>query len=850
MSFEAKKFSQIFEDMRQNTSIVTDFEVGSVVRTMYESFAYELAVLYKKMDLVYLSAFVDTAQGVQLEQVVSVLGIQRNLPDFAEGIVTFDRDKGNEDLVIPLGTLVATEDTEENPKKVYQTIEQKILPKDQTTIDVKIQAIDRGIEWNSEAETIVVMPRPIPGIKSVINTDRILLLGKQKETDEELRQRAKNALISSGKATTISIENAVLSLPGILDVKVKENENFAEGVVIFTKDSPDSSPTIPSGLLLSLNEKEYKTIRKGVFPPETTSLEVPIQATKEGKFGEQTITDPATTQNGQLLILNADIIIIADENLNAAITASLSIPNFGVIEVYVDGPNIGDRLSVVRETIDKVRAAGIYVLLEEAPKQRLEGLFQLKIQPGLQPTPEEKIALEQQVANAITDVMLQLKMGHPLVITKLIKEILNIEEVDDIENFELELVTFEETGEGENIEIEEKHQLVYTTLDQEPPFSNPKQIYVEDIERIAVNGIFVAFEEKELAIHLTARTNNINEEILGNIRSTAVTYLEDLNRYPLNKSFFIQHLNNSSAEINLSSNVSGSQITFSGGLRPPLKQQQNGQTVYDITFGDRPTLGELFIYQHQLFITGALRIFLSSAILSVEKAEIIKKVVQAVQNYLETLKADEDVLFETLKQKALEADSRIDAIELNPSDFIVFQNNDDTNLEDRLSDEKINIEPFEKAELRVLNFNVPIEVVPDNARPIGFFVTDKTENLNIEVTTLNIEHPAFTGNNSNTEQSNFRTQLRTNIIHSTNIFMNNLDADSNLDYNEFLEVLNNAIPTADYSIAALNLQAESVDGGLQFANLLERRKIYIRSVEKIAWKGLTNEDIIISLEPQ
>ncbi|MGV2388059.1 MAG UNVERIFIED_CONTAM: hypothetical protein LVR29_06220 [Microcystis novacekii LVE1205-3] len=62
MTFEPKKFNQVFEDMRQRT-VLTDFEVGSVARTVYESFAYEIALLYEKMRLVYLSAYVDTAEG-------------------------------------------------------------------------------------------------------------------------------------------------------------------------------------------------------------------------------------------------------------------------------------------------------------------------------------------------------------------------------------------------------------------------------------------------------------------------------------------------------------------------------------------------------------------------------------------------------------------------------------------------------------------------------------------------------------------------------------------------------------------------------------------------------------------
>ena len=147
MTFEAKKFSDIFTAMRQRAQaggVITDFEVGSVARTLTESFSYEIALLYEQMRLVYLSAFVDTAEGQQLDMVVSILGVTRSEPDFAEGVVTFQRDIGNEDINIPFGTLVATEDTPEAPKKVYQTVEPKTLLKDQTSTDLRVQALNRG----------------------------------------------------------------------------------------------------------------------------------------------------------------------------------------------------------------------------------------------------------------------------------------------------------------------------------------------------------------------------------------------------------------------------------------------------------------------------------------------------------------------------------------------------------------------------------------------------------------------------------------------------------------------------------------------------------------------------------
>ncbi len=273
MSFEPKKFNDIYEDMRKRTSIVTDFEVGSVARTLYESFAYEIALLYEKMQLVYLSAYVDSAQEQELDKVVAILGTERGLPDFAEGVVTFLRDPGPEDIQIPINLLVATEDKPGSPKKTYQTIEMTIFPKDRPSVDVKVKAVQRGDDQVTAAETLIVMPRPIPGIKSVVNRQGTIFVGKRRETDEELRERAKNELISSGKATVVSIENALLSMPEVNDVKVKEDLDNRLGVVEIVVDAPKfDDPEVKQRIKDEIN----RVRAAGILPDLKTAVPVTV----------------------------------------------------------------------------------------------------------------------------------------------------------------------------------------------------------------------------------------------------------------------------------------------------------------------------------------------------------------------------------------------------------------------------------------------------------------------------------------------------------------------------------------------------------------------------------------------
>ena len=182
-----------------------------------------MALLYEQMESVYNAGYVDTATGANLDRVVAVLGITRNEPDFATGVVTFERDPGAAAAVtVPAGTLVTTPE-QDGARKAYLTIEDAVLQPGQTAADARVQAEARGAALTADSASVTVMPRPVPGVKTVRNARPIRFLGRERETDEELRDRARNALLASGRASATSIENALLGMPGVRGVSVVED---------------------------------------------------------------------------------------------------------------------------------------------------------------------------------------------------------------------------------------------------------------------------------------------------------------------------------------------------------------------------------------------------------------------------------------------------------------------------------------------------------------------------------------------------------------------------------------------------------------------------------------------------
>lgn len=213
---------------------VTDANEGSVIRTLAEAFARELAVCYQQLDQVYRNAYLDTAEGVALDKVVALLGIERQRGGHLEGTALLSRGQpAPEDIHIPQGTLVAGRN-----QPLFATTAAGVLNRGERSLIVGIRAQEPGGD-TVRAGALNILPRPIAGIDSV-NNPGDLVLRQREETDEELRTRARQLVQSSNTGTVSALEQAVRSL-GIREVQVIENPDERPGeveVVLGDRDIP------------------------------------------------------------------------------------------------------------------------------------------------------------------------------------------------------------------------------------------------------------------------------------------------------------------------------------------------------------------------------------------------------------------------------------------------------------------------------------------------------------------------------------------------------------------------------------------------------------------------------------
>jgi len=196
---------------------LTDRNPGSVTTTLAEAFSRELAVLHRQMVGIYESGFVDLASGSALDHVVALVGLTRKNARFASGEVLFKRTSPSPgDITIPSGTVVST-DAGQN----FETTDRRTLRRGQLAVTAPVRAQVEGPPGKVEAEAIVSINRPIFGIDSVVN-DASTFFASDKETDEELRRRARGALERAGKSTVDAIRYALIEdLSEVTDANVQ-----------------------------------------------------------------------------------------------------------------------------------------------------------------------------------------------------------------------------------------------------------------------------------------------------------------------------------------------------------------------------------------------------------------------------------------------------------------------------------------------------------------------------------------------------------------------------------------------------------------------------------------------------
>lgn len=204
---------------------LTDLNVGSVVRTLLETVARELALTELLLEQVYRSAFVDTAEGSSLDRVVALVGISRLPAGTPVVAVRFSREAASSGrITVPVGTVVTTEKGDR-----YSTLAPLILEPGEPSRVVDAAGLSAATA-PVDAGAIDRLEVLAAGVSGVTN-EAPARVASAPEADEDLRRRARGALHVSVRGTVDAIRFGVKSVPGVKDVAVTEFPNGVPGEV-------------------------------------------------------------------------------------------------------------------------------------------------------------------------------------------------------------------------------------------------------------------------------------------------------------------------------------------------------------------------------------------------------------------------------------------------------------------------------------------------------------------------------------------------------------------------------------------------------------------------------------------
>jgi uncharacterized phage protein gp47/JayE len=245
-----------YHPLRTRPTPLDDLAVGSVVRTLLETVGREIATQYQQLQIVYDSAFVDTAAGPSLDKVAELLAVRRLKKGHPLAKVRFKRRAGEGDLVtLPVGTAVR-----DRKGARYLTSDLATLEPGQASVDVWAQGELTGTPL-VEADALTILERALAGVESVTNPEPAFRAGED-EADDQLRARTRVAVHGAGRGTPNAIRYGLQSLPFVTSVALTEPPDTLPGTlrvdVALAPDNPANRALVrerirelrPAGILV------------------------------------------------------------------------------------------------------------------------------------------------------------------------------------------------------------------------------------------------------------------------------------------------------------------------------------------------------------------------------------------------------------------------------------------------------------------------------------------------------------------------------------------------------------------------------------------------------------------------
>lgn len=218
--FERKRLAEIkleFETtfkniLGDNVALEPESRVGQLVGI----FSEVVADGWEAQERLY-NAFKLSASGISLDDVVSLVGIQRHPAAYSAGTATFKFTTGHPGVTVPAGTRLTT-----SGGTIFVTASILVVVSGITEVPTAIVALETGAK--TAAANTLSLVLPVFNVDSATNPADIIVIGRDLETDAELRARHKESLLAGGQNIADALYGQLKNLPGMIDAQVLENK--------------------------------------------------------------------------------------------------------------------------------------------------------------------------------------------------------------------------------------------------------------------------------------------------------------------------------------------------------------------------------------------------------------------------------------------------------------------------------------------------------------------------------------------------------------------------------------------------------------------------------------------------
>jgi uncharacterized phage protein gp47/JayE len=211
--------------------LVTEYKAkyGNELKTTGDSLAGNLigikaereAVFWEQLESVYTSRWIQFSNGESLDNACALIGVSRIPARYSTIETATLTNNTSNPVTVPLGSLVKQSST----GVLWQTVTTVVIPAN-NTITVSLRSNETG-SFSATIGSIDTIVSLINGWAEVTN-NTIAILGRDRETDTELRIRANNELVSSKGGVGEAIANRLRNeVNGVNYVAWKENRTNA-----------------------------------------------------------------------------------------------------------------------------------------------------------------------------------------------------------------------------------------------------------------------------------------------------------------------------------------------------------------------------------------------------------------------------------------------------------------------------------------------------------------------------------------------------------------------------------------------------------------------------------------------